>query len=72
MENQQQNGDTNSKMKIWLKRVGIVGLLFFTLKGIAWLFIFAVVGHHYFALQLCSKSFHGHSANASFLLRRGI
>jgi len=40
MENQQQNGDTNSKMKIWLKRVGIVGLLFFTLKGIAWLFIF--------------------------------
>lgn len=40
MENQQQNGDTNSKMKMWLKRVGIGGLIFFTLKGIAWLFIF--------------------------------
>ena len=29
-----------SKLKKWFKRVGVAGLLFFTLKGIAWLFIF--------------------------------
>ncbi len=30
----------NPKLKIWLKRVGIGGLIFFTVKGIAWLFVF--------------------------------
>ena len=40
MENQQPGGSGNSKMKLWFKRVGIGGLIFFTLKGIAWLFIF--------------------------------
>lgn len=40
MENQQPCGSGNSKMKLWFKRVGIGGLIFFTLKGIAWLFIF--------------------------------
>lgn len=30
----------DSKLKIWLKSVGIAGLIFFTLKGIAWLFVF--------------------------------
>ncbi len=40
MENQQPENDKNSKFKKWFKRVGIGGLLFFTLKGIAWLFVF--------------------------------
>ena len=41
MENQNQNIDQKeeSKFKIWLKRVGIGGLIFFTVKGIVWLFI---------------------------------
>ena len=40
MENKQPENVKNSKMKMWFKRVGIGGLLFFTLKGIAWLFVF--------------------------------
>ncbi|MGZ5188181.1 MAG: hypothetical protein ACXWVZ_01740 [Kaistella sp.] len=40
MENQQPDNSGNSKMKLWFKRVGIGGLIFFTLKGIAWLFVF--------------------------------
>jgi hypothetical protein len=32
--------DKNSNFKKWCKRVGIGGLLFFTLKGIGWLFLF--------------------------------
>ena len=39
MENQQPE-NKNSKMKTWFKRVGIGGLIFFTLKGIGWLFVF--------------------------------
>ena len=40
MENQQPQNQGNSKMKMWFKRVGIGGLIFFTLKGIVWLFVF--------------------------------
>ena len=40
MENKQPETDKNSKMKMWFKRVGIGGLIFFTFKGIAWLFVF--------------------------------
>jgi hypothetical protein len=29
----------NNKYLIWLKRIGIIGVLFFLLKGIAWLAI---------------------------------
>ena len=39
MENLQPE-DKNSKFKKWFKRVGIGGLIFFTVKGIAWLFVF--------------------------------
>jgi hypothetical protein len=30
----------NEKWKAWIRRVGVAGLIFFTLKGIAWLVIF--------------------------------
>ena len=34
VENSQEN---SSKLKLWLKRIGIAGFLFFLLKGLAWL-----------------------------------
>ena len=40
MANQQPGSRGSSKMKMWFKRVGIGGLIFFTLKGIVWLFVF--------------------------------
>ena len=40
MENQQPENNNNSKFKTWFKRVGIGGLIFFTVKGFAWLFVF--------------------------------
>jgi len=35
-----QRSEKDSKLKKWFKRVGIIGVIFFTVKGIAWLFIF--------------------------------
>jgi len=32
--------DKKGRLRKWFKRVGIVGFLFFLLKGIAWLFVF--------------------------------
>ena len=32
------------KFKIWLKRIGIVGFLFFLVKGLVWLAIFLGLG----------------------------
>ncbi|MEN2434986.1 hypothetical protein AAH994_06200 [Weeksellaceae bacterium A-14] len=40
MEQTQPEEQKGSKFKKWFKRVGIGGLIFFTLKGIAWLFVF--------------------------------
>ena len=40
MENQQPENNNRTKFKTWFKRVGIGGLIFFTVKGIAWLFVF--------------------------------
>ena len=40
MQNIQPENGKNSKFKKWFKRVGIGGLIFFTVKGIAWLFVF--------------------------------
>ena len=40
MEIQKPNEPKNSKIKMWFKRVGIGGLVFFTMKGIGWLFVF--------------------------------
>lgn len=33
-----------SKFKIWFKRFGIIGFLFFLIKGLVWLAIFFGVG----------------------------
>ena len=35
-----QPEDKNSKLKKWFNRAGIGGLIFFTIKGIIWLFVF--------------------------------
>ncbi|MEM1328909.1 MAG: hypothetical protein AAGI23_23325 [Bacteroidota bacterium] len=32
------------KWKLWFKRVGIAGFLFFFVKGLVWLVVFFVVG----------------------------
>ena len=32
------------KWKIWLKRVGVAGFMFFLIKGLVWLAIFAFAG----------------------------
>jgi hypothetical protein len=29
-----------SKFKVWMKRVGVVGFLFFLLKGLVWIAVF--------------------------------
>lgn len=39
----------NHKIKQWLKKVGWIGLLFFTVKGIVWLVIF------YFGVEILEK-----------------
>ena len=45
MDNPSANSpDNSSTFKLWLKRVGIGGFLFFLIKGIAWLFVFAAAG----------------------------
>jgi hypothetical protein len=41
-----------SEMKTWLKRVGVVGFLFFLVKGLIWLGIFFFAGSTMF--QGCS------------------
>jgi hypothetical protein len=33
----------NSKKKLWLKRLGIAGFLFFLIKGIGWLVLAGLV-----------------------------
>lgn len=32
----EENASDNSKVKLWLKRVGFVGFLFFLIKGLIW------------------------------------
>jgi hypothetical protein len=32
------------KVKLWFKRVGLVGFLFFLIKGLIWLVVFYVIG----------------------------
>lgn len=40
MKNQPEQSRNESKFKLWLKRVGVGGLIFFTVKGLVWLAIF--------------------------------
>ena len=32
---------SSSKIKLWLKRVGVAGFLFFLIKGLIWVGVFA-------------------------------
>lgn len=34
----------NSRWKIWFKRMGVAGFLFFLLKGIGWLVLAGIAG----------------------------
>ncbi len=34
----------SSKFKLWLKRVGVAGFLFFLIKGLVWVAIFVGIG----------------------------
>jgi hypothetical protein len=33
-----------NKVKIWIKRIGIIGFLFFLIKGLVWIAIFIGIG----------------------------
>lgn len=39
-EHSSDHSEKSTKFKKWLKRVGIGGLVFFTVKGLIWLLIF--------------------------------
>lgn len=34
-----QNSNLQPKWKVWLKRVGFWGFMFFLIKGLAWIFV---------------------------------
>lgn len=38
------NEKSNSKLVLWLKRIGVVGFLFFLIKGLVWIGIFVWAG----------------------------
>ncbi len=38
----------NDKTKVWFKRLGTAGFLFFLIKGLIWLAVFAGVGNYVF------------------------
>ncbi len=40
MNNRESENTQNSKFRKWFKRVGWVGLAFFTIKGFVWLAVF--------------------------------
>ncbi|ADY52924.1 hypothetical protein Pedsa_2376 [Pseudopedobacter saltans DSM 12145] len=38
------NGGGKSKLVTWLKRIGLIGFLFFLIKGLIWLAILYFIG----------------------------
>jgi len=34
----------HSKLKSWLKKIGIIGFMFFLIKGLIWLAVFYFIG----------------------------
>ena len=38
----------NERYKLWFKRVGVAGFLFFLIKGLVWVAIFAGAGKCFF------------------------
>jgi hypothetical protein len=43
------NPESQSKLKLWLKRIGFAGFLFFLVKGLIWVVVFIL------AAKGCSK-----------------
>ena len=39
-----QEQTSNNKLKLWFKRIGVAGFLFFFIKGLVWIAIFLGVG----------------------------
>jgi hypothetical protein len=39
-----QEQTSNNKFKLWFKRLGVAGFLFFFIKGLVWIAIFLGVG----------------------------
>ncbi|HRG87798.1 MAG TPA: hypothetical protein PLW44_02180 [Chitinophagales bacterium] len=37
------NGEQQSKLRLWLKRIGMAGFLFFLIKGLIWIVIFIAI-----------------------------
>ncbi len=37
------NGEQKSKARLWLKRIGMAGFLFFLIKGLIWIVIFVAI-----------------------------
>jgi hypothetical protein len=46
MSNEEKN--MNEKYKMWFKRIGVAGFLFFLIKGLVWVAIFMGVGKCFF------------------------
>jgi hypothetical protein len=44
--NGEEKTSGESKAKLWLKRVGVVGFLFFLIKGLIWVGIAVVAYYH--------------------------
>ncbi len=40
LDSQNSTPESNNKMILWLKRLGVAGFLFFLLKGLVWIAIF--------------------------------
>jgi len=47
-EIKEQESQSGNKWKRWLKKIGVLGFLFFLIKGLVWLAIFYFVGDSIF------------------------
>ena len=45
---EENNQEDSPKWVLWLKRIGVVGFLFFLIKGLVWLAIFYFAGKSFF------------------------
>jgi hypothetical protein len=43
MENEEDPA-RKSRLKLWLKRLGVIGFFFFLVKGLVWIGVFVFVG----------------------------
>jgi hypothetical protein len=41
------SGEDNSKLKLWFKRLGFAGFLFFLIKGLIWLAVIFGLGKYF-------------------------